>query len=687
MTSRRMEGYRLGIDVGGTFTDIVLIGDDGSVRSYKEPSTPHDPSLAVQVGIAGMLDRAGLAAEQISLVVHGTTIGLNTIIQRRGARTALVVSSGNRDILEIARLEIANPFDMYGSKETPLIPRNLVFEVSARTRVDGTVEGAFCRREIDDIAEQLREQGIGSVAVVLLNSYRHPEMEEKIAQALRDSCPQVMVSQSARLWPEMREYERAMITVLNAYIHPQMAGYFRLLAERLRSIALTAPVYITTNNGGTIGIETARNRPIDTILSGPASGVVASCAVAASCGLPDFMSVDIGGTSSDMSLTVGGKPEYSTRSFVGDFPLILPVVNVSAIGAGGGSVVWIDDHGILKVGPRSAGAFPGPICYGRGGSETTVTDCYLVLEIVPHDFLGGRMTLDRAAAVRALAELGGRLGFSGAQAAERAAEAALKVATAKMATEVHRGAAERGLDIRDFVLVALGGAGPTHATLLAEETGIRTVLVPTSPGTLCAMGAVLSDLKRDYVRSIRRPLVPEVAQFFAGQAATIEAEARTWLAQDHLPGIETIPNWKAEMRYADEGIGLTVELPRTAVEAIDLHAIAQAFHVEHERIYGFREMEATIEIMTLHGQFVGSFPGSGIPAPSASAAPPQSSTCRDIFEDGNWSRAEVFAREDLVPGAVVKGPAIVEQEDTTTWIRRGWHAEAQPSGIMRIERD
>lgn len=675
--------------MGGTFTDLVLLDPErGRLTYYKEPSTPAEPSLAVERGVQGVMARAGIAADDVELIVHGTTLGLNTIIQRRGARMALIVSRGNRDILELARLQIPNSFDMFGAKELPLVSRDLVFEVSARCRVDGTIDGQFNPGEVSGIAARLREIGIASVAVVLLNSYRHPQLESQVATLLRAELPDALVTESAQIWPEMREYERAMVTALNAYIHPQLNAYFTRLSQRLTSIAIKSPIYITANNGGTIGIATARERPIDTVLSGPASGVVASCEIATTCNCSHFVSVDMGGTSSDMSLTVGGQPEYSTQSVVGEFPLILPVVNVSAIGAGGGSIAWVDELGVLKVGPRSAGADPGPICYGRGGREITITDCYLALGVIrPDGFLSGRMKLDREASVAALTQLADSLRYTGPDGAVRAAEAVLQVATAKMATEVRRGFAQRGLDPRDFALVALGGAGPTHANLLAADVGLPSILVPMSPGTLCAMGAVVSDLKRDFVRTVRHLLEPALVSRLQGHIDDIRNEARLWLdAEQTVLGAAARTNWTAELRYPQEGIGLTVTLQERLIDVIDLGGIADTFHAEHRRIYGFHDDASRVELLTLHAQVIGPVARISLPPAQRPSGTTRRQASRQIFTAGQWREVDVYQRNELFPGEVVLGPAVVEQEDTTIWILEGWRGTVNSSGILQNER-
>ena len=494
---------RVGIDVGGTFTDFVLANmATGELTRYKEPSVPADPSKSVERGLPPLMELAGVEPESVELIVHGTTLLVNTIIQRKGAKVALVVSKGHRGILEIGRARLANSYDFTVQKEEPLVKRNLIYETESRTMADGTIIGRPAKGELKAVAEQILAQDIEAVTILLLHSYAHPEMEQHVAQELRKRLGKIPVTESAHIWPERREFERSLIAIMNAYVNPLMTAYLDLLIKRVESLKIKAPIYITANNGGTLSIDTARDRPIDTILSGPASGVVAATQAAAMTGNKRLITVDMGGTSCDVAVTQGGEPEYTTQTHVGDFPLVLPVVNVSAIGAGGGSIIWVDPQGVLKVGPQSAGADPGPVCYGQGGTQATVTDCYLLTGFIhPDHFLGGRMKLDRKGAVKALDEVAKKIGIKGPDRAVKAAEAALQVTTAIMSTELYKGLAQRGEDPRDFTLMAYGGAGPTQGNLLAQEARLTQIIVPPAPSVFCAMGAILADVKRDYVRS------------------------------------------------------------------------------------------------------------------------------------------------------------------------------------------
>jgi N-methylhydantoinase A len=680
---------RVGIDVGGTFTDFVLAGAPGGLVFHKEPSTPADPSAAVESGLLALVAKAGIAMSDIGLLVHGTTLGLNAIIQRRGGPIALVASPGNRDVLEIARLRMANSVDFHLTKEEPLVPRDLAFEVPARIMADGTVRMRPAPADYDRLAADLRKAGVATVAVMLLHSYLHPALEAEVAAELSARLPGVAVSASAAVWPEMREYERALVAVLNGFIAPLMQRYFTLLEERLVARGLRAPITITTSNGGTVALRTARARPIETVLSGPASGVVAAARAAEGTPHQRLITLDMGGTSSDIALTRAGEPEYTTRTTVGDFPLVMPVVNVSAIGAGGGSIVWVDPQGVLKVGPRSAGAAPGPVCYGRGGTEPTVTDCYLACGFLdPANFLGGRMRLDRAAAEGALAPIAARLGFTGVDAPARAAQAALRVATAVMATELSKGLAQRGEDAATFALMPFGGAGPTHANLLAEEARLSAVLVPFAPSTFCALGAILADVKRDFVRSLRIRLWPEHQAATARLHAALtelSAEARAWVAEEAATLRDHTLSATTEMRYAGQSFELTVDWDAATFAHPTPGAIAELFHRVHEGVYGFRDTASAVEVTALRVRVTGHVAPIALPdVPARAAAAPIGT--RRVFGAPGWQDWPVHDRGLLGSGARIAGPAIIEQDDSTLVLLAGWRAEVDRRGNLELRR-
>ena len=691
MQSASAAKCRVGVDVGGTFTDLVLVDPkSGSLTFYKEPSRPAEPADAVVRGLAGIMDRAGVAPGEIGLLVHGTTLGLNTIIQRQGAKLALVVSPGNRDVFEIGRSRMPSSYDLSVPKEVPLVPRDLVFEVGARMLADGTVESRPSPEEVVELAAELRRHEVDAVAIMFLNAYVDGALEDEVGHALEAALPGVLITRSATLWPEIREYERALVAALNAYIHPLMGRYLGRLRERLDAMGVAAPLYITASNGGTLSLESARNRPIDTVLSGPATGVVAAARLSGTAGPEKIVTVDMGGTSCDMAVSQGGEPEYTTRTTVGDFPLILPVVDITAIGAGGGSIIWVDSQGLLKVGPESAGAEPGPACYGRGGERATITDCYLVTgHLHSEAFLGGRMALDREAAARVLDAIASQIGLDGEDRAARAAESALRVATAKMATELYKAFAQRGLDPREYTLIAYGGAGPTQANMLAEEIRSPTIKIAPSPGTLCALGAVMTDIRRDYLRMVRSELDDDGATVAVMRAAldAMEAEATAWVsAEGDLVG-ETTLSRSGDMRYAGQAYELSVDLPEDSARALDAGGLGELFHRVHEQVYGFRDEDARIEVTALRTRVVGKVPPIGLPTLEAASGAARAIGRRDVFHDGAWLAAEVYRRADLAAGHALAGPALVEQEDTTIWILPGWRGTVDGHGNLEIERE
>ncbi len=673
---------RVGIDVGGTFTDFVLAvpGDPRGLLHHKEPSTPQDPARAVADGLAAVLKQAGLSAADLASVTHGTTIGLNAVIQRRGARIALVVSEGHQDILEIGRSRMPSSFDLHAAKEEPLVPRERIVEIPARLGPDGRPVRVPNDAELARVAEQLAATGAEAAAVLVLHGHTDPAFEADVTRRLGALLPGLPLTSSAAIWPEVREFERALVTCLNVYIQPLMRRYFDRLEALLGDLGVTAPVYIAASNGGSLSLRSAAERPIETVLSGPAAGVTAATRLGRAAGIRRIVTFDMGGTSSDIAVAVDGEPEFATHTTIGGLPLILPVVAVGAIGAGGGSVVRADEYGVLKVGPDSAGADPGPVAYGRGGERPTVTDCYLHTGVIdPGTFLGGRMPLDAPAAARALDGVAAALGLGGA---DQAADGALRVATAGMAVELQKTLAQRGLDPAEFTLVPFGGAGPTHAALLAEEVGIREIVVPPTAATFCALGAVGSDLRRDYARSLRRDITPETVTALRGILAGLEERARRWLSgQGPAAGAPRL-DLAADMSYAGQAYELRVPLP----SPLTRESLTEAFHREHERLYGFRDTTAAVRLGTARLAISSAGPDVEGPARPAAAdtAPPAPVGHRDVLLAGRRTGTDVFRREALLPGQTLTGPALVEQDDTTVLVPPGWSAGVDPLGNLRL---
>jgi N-methylhydantoinase A len=676
---------RIGIDVGGTFTDFVLFHPARpSLVHHKQPSTPDDPSRAVAEGLDALLQAAGLDARSIALLTHGTTIGLNAVIQRRGARVALLVTEGFRDVLEIGRSRMPFSFDFHADKEAPLVPRDRVVELPARFAASGQQTRVPDDAALATAAAALRALAPDAVALMLINGYANPAAESALADRIAALLPGIPVSSAARLWPEIREYERTLVACLNAGIQPLMQSYFHRLAERLSASGVTAPVFITASNGGSLSLATARARPVETLLSGPASGVMAASRLASATGTQRIITFDMGGTSSDIAVSCDGEPQFATRTEIGGLPLVLPVVAVSAIGAGGGSILRVDAQGVLKVGPESAGADPGPIAYGRGGSEPTITDCYLVTGLIdPARFLGGRVHLDCAASVAALAKIAARLGLRGTDAPAQAAWGALRVATAGMVTELFKTMARDGLDPAEFSLVPYGGAGPTHATLVAEDAEIPRIVVPLAAATFCALGAVSADLRRDFAQSLRRVLDPAAAVALGGLFAEMGEAALRWIDGEGELAQHTEFRHAVDMRYGGQAYELTVPLD---APTDDVTVLAEAFHREHERLYGFRDSEAPIELGTARLAVIGRVTPVVLPELATSDEPPMPRERRRIYLETGWTETSIFERSDLRAGQHFDGPAIVEQADTTVLVLPGWHLRVDRFGNLHLAR-
>lgn len=677
-------GLRIGIDVGGTFTDFVLVDvESGRLTYHKEPSTPRDPAQAVTRGTAALIAHAGEAVDRVELVVHGTTIALNAILQRRGVRLAMVVSPGNRDILEIARVRMADSYDFFATPEAPLASRDRVLELPARLSVTGEAVQTPTEADLDAVAARLAELEAEAVVVALLNAHADPAFEQGVAAALARRL-EVPVVASTWVWAEKREYERAMVSAMNAYITPLVDTYYHNLKAGFAGLGVTAPISITTSNGGSVDIETALLRPVDSLMSGPASGVVAAIQAAHSAGLDKIITFDMGGTSADIAIAEGAEPEITNQAVLGELPLILPVVNVNAIGAGGGSIVRVDGAGFLKVGPTSAGADPGPACFGKGGTEATVTDCYMVCGFLdPHRFAGGKLGLEPARAEAALDAVASRLGIEGPDAAVRAADAALRVASSMMATEVRKALARRGADAQAFTLAPYGGAGPTHAALLAEEAGLDRILVAPRPGVLCALGAAIANLRRDFVASCHLELPSaEAGAKLAGLLQGLKAEAEAWRA-----GLgDRAKAWRftlsADVRYRDEAFALSVELGTVAFDALAAQRLATRFHETHLKVYGFNEAHADAIVSRLVLSLIGALPQP--PLRGGAEAIAERTAERRVFLGGAWTTAKVVSRSALASGAVLEGPAIIEQDDTTTVLPARWRCERLEDGSLLL---
>ena len=675
--------YKLGIDIGGTFTDLTLIDADGQgIHTHKVPSTPDAPSRAVARGVTELMARIGSTPAAIGGFVHGTTIALNALLEYRGARVALIVSEGNRDILEIARLVKHDTFNLRAPAPPDLLPRRHVIEATERTDRSGKEVTPLDVAALEQSLVALKDQGIASLAVCFLNSYVSPEHEQQAKKVLEKTFPGVHVSLSTELWPEIREYERAMVAVLNAYVQPVLSRYLQALQKDTAAIGMTTKLYITQSNGGVMSALTAEDKPVRTLLSGPASGVVGAAYIARLVGVQEAVTIDIGGTSADVSLIRNGEPAHSTEARVGAYPVVMPSVDVFAVGAGGGSIAWFDPIGLLKVGPKSAGAMPGPAAYGNGNTEPTVTDAYIVCGYLnPDNFLGGAMKLDRKLAEAAVGKIATQLKLS----LEEAAEAILKIATSNMTTALLPMMTKRGVDPRDFALIPFGGAGATHACLLAEEIIIPRIVVPPNPGTTCALGAAIADVKNDYIKSLRGDLAKTPTEAIRSGFAELEAAGRAWLAAENPVIDEVAVKFSVDARYYGQAFDIEVDLPGDANQ-LTSESIAACFHDTYEQLYRNSDRKARIDLVNLRVRIAGKTRALSPKRLARGDGKPPAKGSRKIWYGGKHHDARLYERTQFGAGDRIEGPAIVEQFDTTTVVAPGFVATTDEFGVLTLSR-
>ncbi len=670
--------YSIAIDIGGTFTDVTIQEPQtGQAWRAKTPSTPHDPSQAFIKGVHLALEAAGASPREVGRVLHGTTVATNLILEGKGARTALVTTAGFRHVLEIGRQDIPRRANLYAwRKPARPVPPARVLEVTERVAAGGAVQVELDEGTVLAAAEACRALGVAAVAVCLLHSFANPAHERRVVELLRAQLPGVFVTGSVDVLPVAREYERTLATVLNAAVMPAVSSYVAKLAERTEAAGIAAPLLLMQSNGGVAGIAAISRAPAVTALSGPAAGVVGARAVAAACGFGDLITVDVGGTSADICLIKGGKIGLTQNGRVGDWPLPLPMVDMVTVGAGGGSIARVDG-GALAVGPASAGAVPGPACYGKGGTAATVTDAHVVLGHLPPALLGGAMQLDAGAAARAVADgVAGPLGLE----LHEAARGILAIADNNMVGAIRVVSVERGHDPRDFALVPFGGAGPLHGCALAELLGITTVLVPPAPGVLCAEGLLAADLKAEWSRTL--PTAGVVADAEAQAILRdLHVEADAWLEAERVALADRSTQEVALLRYAGQGGELAVPWGGS------MQAAAAGFITTHRVQYGF-VMEAAVELVTLRVEATGALPAPVMPALPPGACPPPVRTLPVHFAAGT-RQTPLYERASLPAGIVLAGPAILLQLDATVLIAPGWTAEVHPSAaiILRAGKD
>jgi N-methylhydantoinase A len=674
---------RIGVDIGGTFTDLQILDEaSGISHSLKTPTTPGDPSIGLMTGLTEAARRFGFRLDQIGFLLHGTTIATNAVLERRLPRGVLVTTAGFEDVLEIGR---HNRRDVYGLRPKPpptLIPRDRRLGIAERIAADGRIELALAESEIARIVERLDTISAETVAIVLLNAFVDPVHERLLRDGILALRPDLPVTISSEISPEIREYERSSTTVLNALLMPVVRSYLVRLEARLREQDFAPRLLLVQSNGGVCSADLAGEQPVRLLLSGPSGGALAALRLAQDLKLPRLVGIDMGGTSFDVSVVQDGRVSLVTQGEVDHLPVRLPMIEIRTIGAGGGSIALVDAGGRLTVGPRSAGALPGPVCYGHGGSEPTVTDANLALgRLDPQYFLGGAMALDLEGARRAIAE---RIAAPLGLAPEEAAEGILTVTNTSLAAAIRLSLFEKGLDPREFALLSFGGAGGLHAAAVAEELGIATVVFPRDASTFSAYGILHSDIVHDVSRSRIIAALPDNVPEIAEICRELRAQGVSRLADDGLAPRDCSLLLAVDMRYHGQAFELLVPWGDVAVSADSLQMLLERFHALHEQRFSYANPGDPVEIVTLRLTATGRL-AQPRETPASEACRQRGAQLRPIYLDGAWREAAVHHR-DALPDRIA-GPALIEEPYTTILLPAGWTADIEPGGNLIARRE
>lgn len=676
-----MNRYRVSADIGGTFTDVVAIDRaTGEVTVGKASTTPHDLTEGMLAG----LSRVVRQSESIEFLVHGTTQGLNAFLERRGEKVLLLATEGTGDVYYIARGDRTNLYALHYRKPQPLVPRRDIVEIPGRLTSEGRERSPLAIAAVRDAARRVREEGFGAVAVAFLFSYVNPSHELVAAEVLHEELgADFPVTLSHYVANEWREYERTSSAVIDAYIAPTVHRYLHRLKSELHQKQVTAPLHIMQSNGGIITADVAKNSSLQTLLSGPVGGTMGGVSLAREMGVRNLICIDMGGTSFDVSLVMDQRPDIETETYLEGFPILLPVVKIHTVGAGGGSVAY-EEAGGLRVGPRSAGAEPGPACYQRGGTEPTVTDANLLLgRIDPDWFAGGTLTLDRNLAAEAMTQLGETLGIDTMELAEGIG----RIVNTKMAQAIRAITVEKGIEPRDYSLLAYGGAGPMHACFLAEELGISQVIVPQNPGAFSAWGMLQTDLRQDFAKAFYAPLDRAIESEIADILGSMSSEGTAALQQQGVPVERIMHTYATDMRYRGQEYTLTISIENLEElrQAGFKDVLANRFHEAHLARFGHNNPGAPTELVTLRVAAIGA-----VDRTPRKAEPRRLTDSRLDFREmtfnGQSVRGRVIRRSQITPEMRIEGPALVLEDTATTVVPPGWSLRPDPFGSMDIIR-
>ena len=673
----------LAVEIGGTFTDVIYLTEEGKLFTLKVASTPDKP----EQGVFSAIEELRLDVRSLDELIHGSTIATNAIIERKGAGTAFITTGGFKDILNIQRGDKRNTYDIFYRKPAQLLPADLCYEVMERTDAAGQVILPLNDEDIERLSCSLEQADVRSIAICLLHSYVNPAHEKRLKEALSSRFPHAYIAISSEIQPEFREYERASTTVMNAYIAPIVESYISNIQRRLEENLFSGAFLVMQSNGGILNAEQVKQRPISMLLSGPAAGVGGAIQVAGQSGIENMITFDMGGTSTDVCLINRGKPEVNTENQIDGLPMGVPMIDIVNVGAGGGSIAWIDQGGMMRVGPQSAGAQPGPVCYGKGGQIPTVTDAYVAMGLLrPTQFIGGRFPLNKEKALESLRQLAGRT----TQHELELAESIFNIANNNALQAIRIICTERGYDARDYVLVAFGGAGPLHAAVVAEEIGIRTVLVPRNAGLISSLGLMLADWKRDYCQTRLDRLDRLAEQTIRSRFQSLEAQAVAEFRTFGSPENELVFHRSVDMRYEGQAYELNVAL---ADEPLSRSAIQRGFRTTHQRRFGYIRDEGDLLIVNYRISAVR--PKDRILLEDIystahdnenSISPEPKHQEGQIFSKGRFQAATFYARAALHSGDEFYGPSVVEEYSSGCFVPEGWSARIDPLENLMLAR-
>jgi N-methylhydantoinase A len=680
-------GLRIAIDTGGTFTDVVAIDETtGAITAVKTPSTPDDPSVGLLDGIRKVLGEAGGSNEDVHMLLHGSTVATNAVLEHKFSGLGLIVTRGFRHMIEIARQSVPDGYgnSFFWVKPPRLVPLHLVREVPGRMTFDGREIEPLDEASVLDAVRELVEDGVRCIGVCLLHSYANGAHEQRIGELIRANFPDVFVSLSSVVLPEYREYERAMTTLIDVLVKPYCRTYLQNAADRIRAQSGDIPFLIMQSNGGVVKHSTAGERPVTMLLSGPAAGILGSIQMAELAGYKNILTVDVGGTSTDVAIIENLKPMYTSASMVESYPVKTPMLDIVTVGSGGGSIAWTDPYGQLKVGPQSAGADPGPICYGRGGTKPTVTDAAITLGRLPAALIGGAITLDVASARAAYEALGREFNLS----AEEVAAGVLEIAAVNQVFGIRQVTTTRGREPGAFAMVAFGGAGGLFATEVADFLDIRTIISPPNPGNLCALGLHVSDVRRDYIRTLVRQQstadTPEILKAWDELAASGLAD----IAAEGIPEERITIRRIADVRYFGEGHEVQIDIPADLSDDAAVQFMWKDFHRVHDETFGFHyEGEQDVELVNLRVQAVGMQHRPELKPDAVSRAPAAPFASRRAYwRRSGWVDCPLYRRTELAIGQAVAGPSIIEEYGSTVVVPESWSARADAYGNLILEK-